>query len=152
MRAAAGGDADGHRHLELAGEGERRSSGGSRACVEQQEDAGGGQEGEIPAIRFCDRTIVVTGASSGLGAQFARTLVGAGAAVVLAARRLERLKTLRADFVKVDGSIVRNVLKSPVAQQKLRAVVRVGEAIGVLPTIGLVLLAAAAGVGATGSV
>jgi EAL domain-containing protein (putative c-di-GMP-specific phosphodiesterase class I) len=31
----------------------------------------------------------------------------------------------------VDGSIVRNVLRSPVAQQKLRAVVRVGEAIGV---------------------
>jgi len=41
------------------------------------------------------------------------------------------LKTLRADFVKVDGSIVRNVLRSPVAEQKLKAVVRVGEAIGV---------------------
>jgi len=33
--------------------------------------------------------------------------------------------------VKVDGSIVRNVLRSPVAEQKLKAVVRVGEAIGV---------------------
>jgi EAL domain-containing protein (putative c-di-GMP-specific phosphodiesterase class I) len=41
------------------------------------------------------------------------------------------LKTLRVDFVKVDGSIVRNVLRSPVAQQKLKAVVRVGEAIGI---------------------
>jgi EAL domain-containing protein (putative c-di-GMP-specific phosphodiesterase class I) len=41
------------------------------------------------------------------------------------------LKTLLVDFVKVDGSIVRNLLRSAVAEQKLRAVVRVGEAIGV---------------------
>jgi EAL domain-containing protein (putative c-di-GMP-specific phosphodiesterase class I) len=41
------------------------------------------------------------------------------------------LKTLRVDFVKVDGSIVRNLLRSSVADQKLRAVVRVGETIGV---------------------
>lgn len=41
------------------------------------------------------------------------------------------LKTLRVDFVKVDGSIVRNLLRSSVAEQKLKAVVRVGEAIGV---------------------
>ena len=41
------------------------------------------------------------------------------------------LKTLRVDFVKVDGSIVRNLLRGSVAEQKLRAVVRVGEAIGV---------------------
>ena len=41
------------------------------------------------------------------------------------------LKTLRVDFIKVDGSIVRNLLRSSVAEQKLKAVVRVGEAIGV---------------------
>lgn len=41
------------------------------------------------------------------------------------------LKTLRVDFVKVDGSIIRNVLRSEVARQKLKAVVRVGETIGV---------------------
>jgi EAL domain-containing protein (putative c-di-GMP-specific phosphodiesterase class I) len=41
------------------------------------------------------------------------------------------LKTLRVDYVKVDGSIVRNLLRSSVAEQKLKAVVRVGEAIGV---------------------
>lgn len=40
------------------------------------------------------------------------------------------LKTMRADFVKVDGSIVRALLRSEVARQKLRAVVRVGETIG----------------------
>lgn len=41
------------------------------------------------------------------------------------------LKTMRVDFVKVDGSIVRALLRSEVARQKLKAVVRVGETIGV---------------------
>lgn len=41
------------------------------------------------------------------------------------------LKTMRADFVKVDGSIVRALLRSEVARHKLKAVVRVGETIGV---------------------
>jgi NAD(P)-dependent dehydrogenase (short-subunit alcohol dehydrogenase family) len=44
------------------------------------------------------RVAFVTGASSGLGAQFARTLAEAGAAVVLAARRIEKLKELRAQI------------------------------------------------------
>ena len=47
-------------------------------------------------IDLSGRVAFVTGASSGLGAQFARVLSQAGAAVVLAARRMERLKTLRA--------------------------------------------------------
>jgi NAD(P)-dependent dehydrogenase (short-subunit alcohol dehydrogenase family) len=49
------------------------------------------------------RVAMVTGASSGLGAQFARSLARAGAAVVLAARRVERLKTLRAEFEAAGG-------------------------------------------------
>ena len=44
------------------------------------------------------RVALVTGASSGLGAHFARTLAGAGAKVVLAARRMDRLKALAADI------------------------------------------------------
>lgn len=42
------------------------------------------------------RVALVTGASSGLGAQFARTLASAGAAVILASRRIDKLKELRA--------------------------------------------------------
>jgi len=40
------------------------------------------------------------------------------------------LKKLRADFVKVDGAIVRALLRSEVARQKLKAIVRVGETLG----------------------
>ncbi|MCB1268322.1 MAG: glucose 1-dehydrogenase [Microthrixaceae bacterium] len=44
------------------------------------------------------RVAVVTGASSGLGDRFARVLHGAGATVVVAARRAERLEALAADL------------------------------------------------------
>ena len=50
------------------------------------------------SIDLSGRVALVTGASSGLGAQFARALASAGAGVVLAARRIERLKTLRAEI------------------------------------------------------
>jgi NAD(P)-dependent dehydrogenase (short-subunit alcohol dehydrogenase family) len=53
-------------------------------------------------IDLSGRVAFVTGASSGLGAQFARVLARAGAGVVLAARRLERLKALRAE-IEADG-------------------------------------------------
>jgi NAD(P)-dependent dehydrogenase (short-subunit alcohol dehydrogenase family) len=54
-------------------------------------------------IDLSGRVAFVTGASSGLGAQFARTLSQSGAAVVLAARRVERLKTLRAELESMGG-------------------------------------------------
>ena len=50
------------------------------------------------SIDLSGRVAFITGASSGLGAQFARTLSAAGAAVVLASRRLEKLKELRAQI------------------------------------------------------
>ena len=54
-------------------------------------------------IDLSGRVALVTGASSGLGAQFARALSHAGAGVVLAARRLERLKDLRAELEAEGG-------------------------------------------------
>lgn len=51
-------------------------------------------------IDLSGRVAFITGASGGLGAQFARTLSAAGAAVVLASRRIEKLKELRA---QIDG-------------------------------------------------
>ncbi|MBV8380333.1 MAG: SDR family oxidoreductase [Paucibacter sp.] len=50
------------------------------------------------------RVALVTGASSGLGTQFARALSQAGACVVLAGRRTERLKTLRNEIEAGGGS------------------------------------------------
>ena len=54
-------------------------------------------------IDLSGRVAFITGASSGLGAQFARTLSRAGAGVVLAARRIDRLKTLRAEIESEGG-------------------------------------------------
>ena len=54
-------------------------------------------------IQLHGKTALVTGASSGLGAQFAKTLAGQGAHVVLASRREERLKELRAEIIASGG-------------------------------------------------
>jgi NAD(P)-dependent dehydrogenase (short-subunit alcohol dehydrogenase family) len=53
-------------------------------------------------VNFEGKIAMVTGASSGLGARFAKALAGAGAQVVLASRRTERLKELRAE-IEADG-------------------------------------------------
>ncbi len=48
------------------------------------------------SLDLSGRVALITGASGGLGEQFAKTLAKAGAAVVLARRRIEKLKELRA--------------------------------------------------------
>ena len=54
------------------------------------------------SLDLSGRVALITGASSGLGAQFARTLARAGAAVVLASRRTDRLQDLRVE-IEADG-------------------------------------------------
>ncbi len=54
-------------------------------------------------IDLSGRVALVTGASSGLGAQFAKTLAKAGAAVVLASRRVDKLKDLCSEIEAEGG-------------------------------------------------
>ncbi len=54
-------------------------------------------------FRLDGRTALVTGASSGLGRHFARTLAAAGAAVAVAARRVDKLETLVAEITAEGG-------------------------------------------------
>lgn len=55
------------------------------------------------SFRLDDRVVLITGASSGLGARFARVAAGAGATVVLAARRADRLEALVAELDNAHG-------------------------------------------------
>lgn len=50
------------------------------------------------SLRLDGKTALVTGASGGLGEHFARTLVGAGARVIIGARRAEALADVAADI------------------------------------------------------
>lgn len=51
------------------------------------------------------KTALVTGASSGLGAHFARLLAGQGVHVTAAARRLDRVTALAAEIGKAGGTV-----------------------------------------------
>jgi NAD(P)-dependent dehydrogenase (short-subunit alcohol dehydrogenase family) len=53
-----------------------------------------------------NRTVLVTGASSGLGAHFAQILAESGARVAIAARRVDRLEALAAEIRASGGQVV----------------------------------------------
>jgi NAD(P)-dependent dehydrogenase (short-subunit alcohol dehydrogenase family) len=73
----------------------------------------------LAAFRLDGRVALVTGASSGLGARFARVLDAAGARVVVAARRAERLDALVAELH--DAAAVPVDLTEPDAPHRLLA-------------------------------
>ncbi|TWB20234.1 NADP-dependent 3-hydroxy acid dehydrogenase YdfG [Rhizobium sp. ERR 1071] len=53
-----------------------------------------------------DKVILITGASSGIGAGIARELASAGARVMLGARRIDRLETLAAEIREMGGTVM----------------------------------------------
>jgi NAD(P)-dependent dehydrogenase (short-subunit alcohol dehydrogenase family) len=73
----------------------------------------------LSTFRLDDRVVIVTGASAGLGARFARVLDAVGATVVLAARRVERVEAIATELR--DAYAVRCDLTQPGAPAALVA-------------------------------
>jgi NAD(P)-dependent dehydrogenase (short-subunit alcohol dehydrogenase family) len=78
------------------------------------------------SIDLSGRVAFVTGASSGLGLQFAKTLAAAGAGVVLAARREDRLKALRAE-IESEGGVAHVVTLDVTDTDSIKAAVAHAE-------------------------
>ncbi|MDP2075373.1 SDR family oxidoreductase [Hydrogenophaga sp.] len=72
------------------------------------------------------RVALITGASGGLGEQFAKTLAKAGAAVVLASRRTDRLMALRA-HIEAEGGDAHVVAMDVTDQASIKAAVAHAE-------------------------
>jgi NAD(P)-dependent dehydrogenase (short-subunit alcohol dehydrogenase family) len=77
-----------------------------------------------------DKVALVTGASSGLGVHFARTLAAAGASVAIAARRVERLSSLQAELQTPDADAVAVALDVQSGDSITAAFAAVEQALG----------------------
>jgi NAD(P)-dependent dehydrogenase (short-subunit alcohol dehydrogenase family) len=91
----------------------------------------------LPSFRLDGQVIVLTGASSGLGARFARVLDGLGATVIMAARRLDRLEMLASELQRAEAAVCDVAV--PGAQEALVASVfaKHGKISGVIANAGI---------------
>ena len=84
---------------------------------------------------LANRTCLITGASSGLGAHFARLLAGAGAKVALAARRVERIATLADEINATGGQAVAVTLDVTSETSTIAAFDAAEAALGAIDTV-----------------
>lgn len=73
------------------------------------------------------QTAIVTGASSGLGYRFAKVLAACGAKVALTARRVDKLKALKAE-IEADGGVAEAFALDVQDAEQLKAIVPAVEA------------------------
>jgi len=75
---------------------------------------------QMARVDYRSQTVIITGASSGIGACFARSLAARGSHLILVARRRERLEGLVAELEKAHAVTVAVVvldLASPTASR-----------------------------------
>jgi NAD(P)-dependent dehydrogenase (short-subunit alcohol dehydrogenase family) len=82
------------------------------------------------SIDLSGQTALVTGASSGLGLRFARTLAACGAKVALTSRRLDRLEQVAAEIREAGGEAVALQLDVTDADQLLAVVGQAQDTLG----------------------
>src|SRR6476620_11343500 len=78
------------------------------------------------------RVALVTGASSGLGQQFARALADNGAAVALVARRADRLEAFRAELEKSGAKVIAIAADVNKSDDRVRAFDEAEKAFGTI--------------------
>lgn len=86
------------------------------------------------AFDLTGRVALVTGASSGLGARFARVLAANGARVAIAARRLELLQALKAE-IEADGGVALPVQMDVADEDSVIAAYDAAAALGPVDTV-----------------
>jgi NAD(P)-dependent dehydrogenase (short-subunit alcohol dehydrogenase family) len=81
-------------------------------------------------FNLAGRVALVTGASSGLGQQFARALADNGAAIALVARRADRLEAFRAELEKSGARVIAIAADVNNAEDRVRAFDEAEKAFG----------------------